>query len=105
MPRRIPSRRWKRPGNFAGNTLSSPRRSPGSRLDTFDAAYHIIGGGEEGDKTLVRTKEQADHSLPYLVAVMLLDGQVKPEQFRAERIARRDVQNLLRKVVVRPVDA
>jgi 2-methylcitrate dehydratase len=74
-------------------------------LDTFGAAYHIIGGGEEGDKTLVRTKEQADHSLPYLVAVMLLDGQVKPEQFRAERIARRDVQNLLRKVVVRPVDA
>ena len=74
-------------------------------IDTFDAAYHIIGGGEEGDKTLVRTKEQADHSLPYLVAVVLLDGQVTPEQFRAERIERRDVQELLRKVVVRPLDA
>jgi 2-methylcitrate dehydratase len=74
-------------------------------IDTFDVAYHIIGGGEEGDKTVVHTKEQADHSMPYLVAVMLLDGRVTPEQFRAERIGRRDVQELLRKVVVRPVEA
>jgi 2-methylcitrate dehydratase len=74
-------------------------------IETFDAAYHIIGGGQEGDKTVVHTKEQADHSMPYLVAVVLLDGQVTPEQFRQERIERRDVQNLLRKVAVRPVDA
>jgi 2-methylcitrate dehydratase len=73
-------------------------------IDTFDVAYHIIGGGQEGDKTIVHTKEQADHSMPYLVAVVLLDGHVTPEQFHAERIERRDVQNLLRKVVVRPVD-
>jgi hypothetical protein len=26
--------------------------------------FAIIGGGEEGDKTVVETKEQADHSLP-----------------------------------------
>jgi hypothetical protein len=30
-------------------------------------AFHIIGGGEESDKKLVRIKEQADHSLPYMV--------------------------------------
>jgi 2-methylcitrate dehydratase len=74
-------------------------------IGTFEVAYHIIGGGEEGDKTVVRTKEQADHSLPYLVAVALLDGQIMPEQFLPERIDRRDVQELLRKVVVRPMDA
>ena len=51
-------------------------------VDVFDVAYRIIGGGEEGDKTVVHTKEEADHSLPYLVAVALLDGQVMPEQFR-----------------------
>ena len=33
------------------------------------------------------TKEEADHSLPYMVAVALLDGQVMPEQYRPERIA------------------
>lgn len=47
-------------------------------IDIFDVAYHIIGGGEEGDKTIVRTKEEADHSLPYMVAVGILDGQVMP---------------------------
>jgi 2-methylcitrate dehydratase len=73
-------------------------------IDTFDVAYHIIGGGEEGDKTVVRTKEEADHSLPYMVAVALLDGQVMPEQYRPERIARDDVQALLHRVHVRPTE-
>jgi len=72
------------------------------QIDTFDVAFHIIGGGEEGDKTMVETKEEADHSLPYMVAVALLDGQVLPAQYARERIARDDVQALLRRVVVRP---
>jgi 2-methylcitrate dehydratase len=71
-------------------------------LDTFQVAYDIIGGGEEGAKKQVRTKEQADHSLPYLLAVALLDGQVMPEQFTPERIVRSDVQELLQRVEVRP---
>ena len=50
-------------------------------IDTFDVAYNIIGGGEEGDKTLVVNKEQADHSLHYMVAVAILDGNVMPEQY------------------------
>ena len=72
-------------------------------IEIFDVAYNIIGGGEEGDKTLARTKEQADHSLPYLVAVAVLDDQVMPEQYRTERIQRADVQSLLRKISVRPL--
>jgi 2-methylcitrate dehydratase len=71
-------------------------------IEIFDVAFQIIGGGEEGDKTSVQTKEAADHSLPYLIAVALLDGQVMPEQFLPERIARIDVQSLLRKVHIKP---
>jgi 2-methylcitrate dehydratase len=71
-------------------------------IETFDVAYHIIGGGAEGDKIVVRTKEEADHSLPYIVAVAILDDQVMPEQYRPERIERPDVQSLLRKIRVRP---
>lgn len=71
-------------------------------IEIFDVAYHIIGGGEEGEKTLVRTKEEADHSLPYLVAVAVLDGQVLPAQYAPERIVRADVQALLCRVTVRP---
>jgi 2-methylcitrate dehydratase len=73
-------------------------------IEIFDAAYHIIGGGAEGDKSVVRTKEEADHSLPYIVAVAILDDQVMPEQYRPERIQRSDVQTLLRKIEVRPSD-
>ena len=72
-------------------------------LEIFDVAYNIIGGGDEGDKTSgVNTKEQADHSLPYILAVAILDNQVTPEQYRLERIRRPDVQGLLRRVTVRP---
>ena len=74
-------------------------------IEIFDVAYHIIGGGEEGEKYHARTKEEADHSLPYLVAVALLDGEVTPAQYTPERIAREDVQALLRKVSVRSDDA
>lgn len=74
-------------------------------IEIFDVAYHIIGGGEEGDKMLARTKEEADHSLPYMVAIAILDGQVMPEQYRPERIHRQDVQTLLRKISVRPLES
>lgn len=74
-------------------------------LDIFDVAFHIIGGGEEGGKKAIRTKEEADHSLPYLLAVALLDGTVMPAQYEAERIRRSDVQSLLQEVTVRQDDA
>jgi 2-methylcitrate dehydratase len=72
-------------------------------IETFEVAYNIIGGGEEGEKLSVHTKEEADHSLPYIVAVALLDGQVLPSQYLPERIEADDVQGLLRKVEVKPV--
>ncbi len=71
-------------------------------VTVFEVAYNIIGGGDEGEKRTVRTKEQADHSLPYLVAVALLDGEVMPAQYKPDRILRPDVQTLIRKISVRP---
>ncbi len=73
-------------------------------LEIFEAAYRTIGGGEEGDRTLVRTREDADHSLPWLVAVALLDGEVTPAQYLPARIRAVDVQSLLRRVTVRSED-
>ncbi|MGQ0797303.1 MAG: MmgE/PrpD family protein [Methanobacteriota archaeon] len=71
-------------------------------VEIFDVAYHIIGGGEEGSKVVVRTKEEADHSLPYMLAVALLDGTVMPDQYLPSRIGRDDVQDLLRRIRIRP---
>jgi 2-methylcitrate dehydratase len=71
-------------------------------VEIFDVAHRIIGGGEEGEKMTVHTKEEADHSLPYMIAVALLDGRLGPDQYAPERIGRDDVQRLLRRVVVKP---
>ncbi len=73
-------------------------------LETFDVAYNIIGGGEEGNRRMVRSKEEADHSLPYILAVALIDSQVMPPQYQPERIARSDVQALLQRITVRPAE-
>lgn len=69
-------------------------------LNTFDVAYNIIGGGEEGGKKNIRTKEEADHSLPFMMSVLLLDGNILPAQYLPERIQKEDVQTLLQKVQV-----
>jgi 2-methylcitrate dehydratase len=89
----------KRENQIAGNDVDQVE------IDIFDVAHKIIGRGEEGDKYVVRTKEQADHSLQYMIAVAILDDQLMPEQYLPERIRRPDVQSLLRKVAVRPSPA
>ena len=70
--------------------------------EVFQLCYDFAGGGLFGVDKVVETKEQADHSLPYLLAVALLDHDVMPAQFTPERIIKPDVQGLLKKVSVRP---
>jgi len=47
-----------------------------------------------------RTKETADHSLPYVIAAALVDRQVTPAQFTMERIMDPEVRAQLRKIEV-----
>ena len=79
-----------------------PAKVVSIEADVFQLAYDFAGGGLYGTDKVIRTKEQADHSLPYLLAVSLLDGDVQPAQFKPERIVKPDVQALLKKVSVRP---
>jgi len=78
----------------------NPEEIESVELTTFLTAYHIIGSGAYGNRQIVETKEQADHSLFYAAAVLLLDGEVYPEQYEPERIKNNDVQQLLKKVKV-----
>ncbi len=80
----------------------SPDDVKAIEIEIFDVAYNIIGGGEEGDKHIVEKKEQADHSIPYLVSAAILDNEVMPGQYLPERIKRSDIQTLLRRVSVKP---
>jgi len=76
----------------------------GVKLEVFQSAFDIAGGGAFGDKDRPSTKEQADYNLKYLTAVALLDGGVGPEQLETERVLRADVQDLLARVDVEPAD-
>jgi 2-methylcitrate dehydratase len=54
-------------------------------IESHDAAVDIIGS--EPEKWRPTTRETADHSLPYIVGVALMDGEVTHRQFDADRIA------------------
>lgn len=68
-------------------------------IETYDAAVDIIAG--DRSKWAPETRETADHSLPYCVAVALVDGRVGLEQFTEERIRDPRVKTLVRKVKVK----
>ncbi|MFH5797017.1 MmgE/PrpD family protein [Haladaptatus sp. CMAA 1911] len=76
-----------------------PDRVDSIHLDTFAGAKLIIGGGE-GSRYEVETKAQADHSLPYMLAVSLIDREMTNAQYDPDRIRQDDVQELLRTVEV-----
>ena len=79
-------------------TRSSGSSSTPSRSPTTSSA-----AARRARRRQIRTKEQADHSLPYLLAVALLDGQVMPEQFTPRADHReRTCRTLLQRVEVRP---
>ena len=59
-------------------------------------AYEMIGRGKNLDPKSVSTKGDADHSLHYMAADSLLDGQLEPEQYEKSRIQRDDVQSPLK---------
>jgi 2-methylcitrate dehydratase len=69
------------------------------RVETFDAAVEIIADSEKWNPG---TRETADHSLPYCVAVALLDGVVGLDQFSEERIADPVLLELVSRVEVEP---
>ena len=68
-------------------------------IETYDACVDIIAGEEE--KWNPQTRETADHSLPYCVAVALFDGRVGLEQFSEERIKDPKLQKFLKKIKVK----
>jgi 2-methylcitrate dehydratase len=87
---------------LASHNKIDPGKVISVEAEVIQLAYDFAGGGLYGIDKVIRTKEQADHSLPYLLAVALLDGDVMPAQFAPDRIIKSDVQGLLKKVSVRP---
>ena len=83
-----------------------PERIEAIRVEAFDFLYFSIGGGRDDreDKWDPRTRETADHSLPYLLAVALTDGALTLDSFRTERILDPALRPLMEKVTIENAD-
>ena len=78
-----------------GNDVSAVQKID---IYTFEASYNIIGKYLEAWKP--KTRETADHSLPYCTAVALFDGEVTLKQFDPERFTKSDIIDFTAKVKV-----
>lgn len=67
-------------------------------IQSHDAAVDIIGS--EKEKWNPQNRETADHSLPYLTAVALIDGEITDRQFTPARISDPALLALVRRVKV-----
>ena len=78
--------------------IGEPAQIESVRIDSHSAAVDIIGS--EPEKWRPTHRETADHSLPYLVAVTLADGELTERQFTAERLADPVLSALVQRVKV-----
>jgi 2-methylcitrate dehydratase len=67
-------------------------------IESHDAAVDIIGS--EPEKWKPKTRETADHSLPYITAIALIDGEVTDKQFEPQRFKDPEVWKFLENVKV-----
>jgi 2-methylcitrate dehydratase len=67
------------------------------RIKTIKRAAEILSDPAKYDP---KTRETADHSLPYCIAVAIADGKVTTESFEKERILDPALRSLLRKIKV-----
>jgi 2-methylcitrate dehydratase len=67
-------------------------------IESHDAAVDIIGS--EPEKWKPETRETADHSLPYITAIALIDGEVTEKQFQPERFSDPEIWKFLENVRV-----
>lgn len=65
-------------------------------IRTYNMLYGEIGSGDT--KWDPQTRETADHSLPYMFAVALQDGEIAPLSFSAERILDPALRPLMGKI-------
>jgi 2-methylcitrate dehydratase len=69
------------------------------QLQTFPAGYEVMGSGEANWQP--ETRESADHSLPFVMAVALMEGNLEIRHYDQMYYKRPDVRALMQKIKVR----
>jgi 2-methylcitrate dehydratase len=83
---------------FLRKEIGDPAKIQSVRIESHDASVDIIGS--EPEKWKPETRETADHSLPYITAIALIDGEVTEKQFQRERFTSPKIWKFLENVTV-----
>jgi 2-methylcitrate dehydratase len=83
---------------FLRKEIGDPSQIQSVRIESHDASVDIIGS--EPEKWKPETRETADHSLPYITAIALIDGEVTERQFQPERFMDPKIWKFLENVTV-----
>jgi 2-methylcitrate dehydratase len=78
--------------------LHDPAQVKSMTIESHDASVDIIGS--EPEKWRPETRETADHSLPYITAIALIDGEVTEKQFQPDRFMDPKIWTFLENVKV-----
>jgi 2-methylcitrate dehydratase len=79
--------------------IGDPGEVASVTVDTHEAGFSILG--KDREKWRPATKETADHSLPFIVGMALLDGAIDNSTYSEKNIRSKQVLSFLRKVSVR----
>ena len=83
---------------FLRKEIGDPAQVRAMTIESHDASVDIIGS--EPEKWKPTTRETADHSLPYITAIALIDGEVTNKQFELERFTDPKIWKFLENVKV-----
>ena len=83
---------------FLREEIDDPSQIASVHIESHDASVDIIGS--EPEKWKPETRETADHSLPYITAIALIDGDVTDRQFEPERFTDPAIWKFLENVKV-----
>src|SRR5438552_212285 len=82
--------------------IGNPKTVRAMTIESHDASVDIIGS--EPEKWKPETRETADHSLPYITAIALIDGEVTEKQFQPARFKDPTIWKFLENVTVQRND-
>jgi 2-methylcitrate dehydratase len=83
---------------FLREQFKDPSQIQSVRIESHGASVDIIGS--EPEKWKPETRETADHSLPYITSIALIDGEVTDRQFQPERFTDPAIWKFLENVTV-----
>jgi 2-methylcitrate dehydratase len=75
------------------------------QIDVFTSKFTWFEIGSEPEKWDPKTRETADHSLPYIFARALVDGPIRVSSFSDEKVGDPALRPLMQKIKVIPDDA